>query len=91
MVKKKIKTSNKKAKSSVKKEEYEQKIAELTDLLQRNQASFENFRKQTEKRIEEIYSSSSKNILLKVLPILDNFELALKNTANHQDFVQGTD
>jgi len=91
MVKKKIKTSNKKAKSSVKKEEYEQKIAELTDLLQRNQASFENFRKQTEKRIEEIYSSSSKNILLKVLPILDNFELALKNTANHQDFVQGTE
>ena len=85
MVKKKIK------KETAKKEEYEQKIAELTDLLQRNQASFENFRKQTEKRVEEMQNSASKKIILQILPILDNFELALNNTSNHDNFIQGTE
>ena len=68
----------------------QEKITELTEVLQRNQADFENYRKQTEKRIKEITQFASKNMILQVLPILDNFELALKNSnAEPKDFTKG--
>ncbi len=56
----------------------EQKLQELTELLKRTQANFENYRKQTEKRIEEFQQFATKELLLRILPIVDNFELALK-------------
>jgi molecular chaperone GrpE (heat shock protein) len=62
---------------------------ELKELLQRTQASFENFRKQTEKRIKDIHELAGKDILLQLLPILDNFTLALKNTENPEEFQEG--
>ena len=70
----------------------EEQIAELTDLLQRTQANFENYRKQTEKRVEEIRSMAAKTMILQILPILDNFELAFKSldpTIADCDFVKG--
>ena len=66
-------------------------LSEMTDLLKRTQANFENYRKQMEKRIEELREMAAKDILLEIIPIIDHFELALKNTANHQDFVQGVE
>ena len=76
----------KKEKPTKKKED----SAEIKDLLLRTQANFENYRKQTEKRIEEIRQMASRNLIIQLLPVLDNFELALK-TANTQnkDFLQG--
>lgn len=69
----------------------EQQIKELTELLQRTQANFENYRKQTEKRSEENQQLAAKEIILSLLPILDNFELALKNLekSSPTDFRQG--
>ncbi len=69
----------------------EEKISteELTNLLKRTQANFENYRKQTEKRIDEIRDLAGKKILADLLPILDNFNLALKNKEANQEFVQG--
>ncbi len=55
--------------------------AELTDLLQRTQANFENYRKQTEKRYQEIKGKAAKDLILQLLPVLDNFDLALRNAA----------
>ncbi|MBU1643697.1 MAG: nucleotide exchange factor GrpE [Nanoarchaeota archaeon] len=52
---------------------------EMKELLQRTQANFENYRKQTEKRIEEIKQIAAKEIIVELLSIVDNFELALKN------------
>ena len=75
----------KKQKKESKKEEINYK-----ELLQRNQANFENYRKQQEKRIVDIRKMAAKDIILQVLPIIDNFELALKNTTcERTDFVQG--
>ncbi len=62
---------------------------ELRDLLQRTQANFENYRKQTEKRIADFQQFATKDILMDLLPILDNFNLALKNTSNHEQFKEG--
>jgi molecular chaperone GrpE len=66
----------------------EQDIAELKDLLQRTQASFENFRKQSEKRTIEMQEMASKDVIIQVLPVVDNFELALKNI-DGDGFVKG--
>lgn len=66
-------------------------LQETTELLQRTQANFENFRKQTDKRIEEIRCIASKDMILQILPILDNFELALKSTEQKGDFVSGVE
>lgn len=66
-------------------------LAEMKDLLQRTQANFENYRKQTEKRIEEYQELANKDLILQILPVLDNFELALKNTENKEEFVKGVE
>jgi len=54
-------------------------LTELKDLLQRTQANFENYRKQSEKRIEEIRGSAARNMIVELLPIVDHFALALKS------------
>jgi len=59
-------------------------MEELLNLLKRTQANFENYRKQTEKRIEEIRSMASQDIILQVLPVLDNFELAFKTAQKNE-------
>lgn len=66
-------------------------IEELKELLQRTQANFENYRKMQEKRLEEIKSLASRDLILKLLPLLDNFSLILKNSGNSakEDLLQG--
>ena len=64
------------------------------ELLQRTQANFENYRKQQEKRIEDIREMAARDIILQILPIVDNFELALKSAdtnSNAKDFLQGVE
>ena len=73
-----------------KKTKKSQKTDELKDLLLRTQANFENYKKQSEKRIDDIRQIASKNIITQILPIIDNFELALKSSNNVADeFYQG--
>ncbi len=52
---------------------------ELTDMLKRLQAEFENYRKRKEKEIQEIREHSNRELIYKLLNIVDNMELALKN------------
>lgn len=66
-------------------------VEELTQTLQRVQADFENYRKQQEKRLEDFKFIIKRENLLKMLPIVDNFSLALKNTANPEEFMKGMD
>ncbi|MEK6809320.1 MAG: nucleotide exchange factor GrpE [Nanoarchaeota archaeon] len=70
----------------------EPSVEELTDLLKRTQANFENYRKQTQTYIEDTKKMAARDIVLQVLPILDNFELALKSVSPDQadtEFVRG--
>ena len=64
-------------------------LAEMKDLLQRTQANFENYRKQTERRVEEMQQFIVQNTMLKILPLVDNFTLSLKHTSNPEEFKQG--
>lgn len=51
---------------------------ELKDLLQRTQANFENYRKQVEKRMLEHKDLATKELILELIPVQDNLELAFK-------------
>lgn len=47
--------------------------------IQRIQAEFENYKKRTEKERITGQENANYNLILSLLPILDNFELALKH------------
>ena len=69
--------------------EKNQKIEELTDTLKRLQAEFENFKKRNEKERLEFEKYAHAGIINEILPIIDSFELALKNSADKEKFVEG--
>lgn len=60
-----------------KKDKKDEKIDELTDRLTRQMAEFDNFRKRTEKEKSQMYEIGAKDIIEKILPIVDNFERGL--------------
>jgi molecular chaperone GrpE len=60
------------------------KIQELSDRLMRSMAEFDNFRKRSEKEKSQMYDMGVKNIIEKLLPIIDNFERGL-GSVNEED------
>ena len=60
-----------------KKDKFEQQVEELTDRLKRNMAEFDNFRKRTEKEKASMYVIGARDIVEKILPVVDNFERGL--------------
>ena len=70
-------------------DEKDEKIKELTNTLQRLQAEFENYQKRTDSEKASCIKMSSRHVILQILPIIDNFELALKNTENKEEFIKG--
>ncbi len=60
-----------------KKDKKDEKIDELTDRLTRQMAAFDNFRKRTEKEKAQMYEIGAKDIIEKILPVVDNFERGL--------------
>ena len=77
-----------------KKDPKDEKIAELTDRMQRTMAEFGNFRKRTEKEKAAMYEIGAKDIIEKILPVLDNFERGLTTVPEEEKenpFVQGMD
>lgn len=67
------------------------RIDELTDDLKRVQAEFENFRKRCEKENSSFRDYAKAELVRKLLTVLDSFEIALKNTADHKKFVDGVE
>lgn len=69
-----------------------EKIAELEDKSRRQLAEFENFRKRTEKEKETMFEAGAKNVIEKILPVVDNFERGLATvpeTEANSAFVEG--
>ncbi len=62
---------------SKKKDKKEEQIEELTDRLKRSMAEFDNYRKRTEKEKAAMYEIGAKDIIEKLLPVVDNFERGL--------------
>jgi len=77
-----------------KKDKKDEKIEELTDRLTRQIAEFDNFRKRSEKEKSTMYEIGAKDVIEKMLPVIDNFERGLQGVAEEQKrdpFVDGMD
>lgn len=60
-----------------KKDPRDEKIEELTDRVKCQMAEFENFRKRTEKEKSSMYEMGARDIIERILPVIDNFERGL--------------
>jgi len=87
------KKSGTKADASVTQEETKREVRakhqDLREQLQRLQAEFENYQKRVEKEREERAQYAAGAFIAKLLPLLDSFELALKNAVEKDAFYQG--
>ncbi|SFR68699.1 nucleotide exchange factor GrpE [Anaeromicropila populeti] len=75
-----------------KKDKNEAKIEELTDKLMRTMAEFDNFRRRSEKEKSQMFEIGAKDIIEKILPVLDNFERGLSTIREEEKgtaFAQG--
>lgn len=54
-------------------------IAELTNTLKRLQAEFENYKKRADKENINTIKKANVGLIIELLPVLDSFELALKD------------
>ena len=70
----------------------DKQIEELNDKYRRLFAEFDNYRKRTEVEKTGMFGEGEKTVLLKVLPLIDNFERALQNVPEEEKdsaFVDG--
>ncbi len=65
------------------------KEAEYLERLQRLMAEFDNYRKRSEKEKKEAYDFAVSNTVQELLPIIDNFERALKVESADKKFYEG--
>ena len=71
-------------KKKKKKEKWEEKIEELEDRVKRQMAEFDNFRKRTEKEKSHMYEVGARDVIEKILPVVDNFERGLATVPEDQ-------
>lgn len=77
-----------------KKDKKDIRIEELTDKYKRTMAEFDNFRKRTEKEKSAMYEIGAKDIIEKILPIVDNFERGFQTLSEEEKaapFADGMD
>ena len=76
-------------KKKEKKDKKDEKIEELNDKLMRQMAEFDNYRKRTEKEKLANYVVGARDVIEKLLPVVDNFERGLANADENDPFVDG--
>jgi len=66
-------------------------VADLQDRLLRRQAEFENFRRRSERDRSDFLQYAGMEIVREILPILDDFERALKIESADADYRKGVE
>ena len=77
-----------------KKDKKDAEIEELKDRLVRQMAEFDNYRKRTDKEKKQNYEIGASDFILKILPVVDNFERGLQGLTEEEKadpFVEGVD
>ncbi|HKD08147.1 MAG TPA: nucleotide exchange factor GrpE [Bryobacteraceae bacterium] len=64
---------------------------ELKDLLLRRQAEFDNYRKRSERERADYVQYAATDLIKALLPVLDDFERALKVEAPNSDYAKGVE
>ena len=81
-------------KKDKKKDKKDELIEELTDKYKRTFAEFDNFRKRSEKEKASMYEIGAKDIIEKILPVVDNCERGFKAVSEEEKntpFAEGMD
>ena len=74
------------------KDKLKEQIDELNDKVMRQMAEFENFRNRSQKEKDAMFDMGAKNVIEKILPVIDNFErglAGLDETAAKEPFAEG--
>ena len=74
------------------KDKKDAEIEELKDRLVRQMAEFDNYRKRTDKEKKQNYEIGASDFILKILPVVDNFERglgAMTDADKESSFAQG--
>ena len=64
----------------------EAEVADLKDRLLRQMAEFDNYRKRTMKEKAEIILNGSAGVVTDILPVIDDLERAIANSAKSEDY-----
>lgn len=75
--------------SSLQYDELKKQYEEIKDTLQRVYAEFQNYRKRTDEEKQRFAELSNEEFIKKILPIIDNLELALSHKKCDDDFSKG--
>jgi molecular chaperone GrpE len=75
------------AKEAVQEQSIESKLAEMQDRYIRLSAEFDNYRKRTLREKIDLTKNAGENLLLSLVPVMDDFERALKSMENSSDCV----
>ncbi len=74
-----------------KKDKKDEQIEDLNDRLKRQLAEFENFRRRSEKEKAAMFETGARNVIEKLLPVVDNFERGLAGKPEGDAFAEGMD
>lgn len=92
-IEKKVKSLDKKLKSEKDKtEKLEQEKNDYIAHLQKERAEFENFRKRKQTEVNISFQNGAIDAVLKILPVVDNLDLALNNIPEDKkddDYIKG--
>ena len=78
--------------ASIEVEQLTRQVAELTEALQRERADATNIRRQHEEQVGNLRSAVKVGVIEELLPVIDNFERALKHVPKEleaNDYVKG--
>jgi molecular chaperone GrpE len=67
-------------------ETFEQELAALREQFLRKAAEFENYKKRRESEFIQLISNANAELLVKLLPVLDDLRRCLKSDQNSKDF-----
>lgn len=82
-------TPKKESKQQSELEELQAKLTQSSENFLRLQAEFANFKKRTEDERAKIYAMATSDVLKEFVKCFDDFNLALKNTTNPEEFKKG--
>ena len=69
--------------------EKDKKIENLTDSFKRLAAEFDNFKKRNDRERMDMARFAHADMISKILPVIDSFEMALKNINDKEKFIDG--
>ena len=86
--------TNEEIKEDVKTENIQTMQTELDELNERYKrifAEFENYKKRTQKEKDNLYNSILGDIIMTVLPVIDNLEIAVNAECKDENYKQGVE